>query len=80
MKGGDTVLGNMVLACATCDDSKQASDFEQWINGNAPLCPRTRGVEDINGRVEKIRDYVRCYRYDAQDIHQRLNDSEWDEL
>ena len=28
-QGGDTVIGDMVLACAPCDDSKQDTDFEQ---------------------------------------------------
>lgn len=29
--GGDTVLGNMVPACAPCDDSKRDLDFAQWL-------------------------------------------------
>lgn len=57
MQGGDTVVGNMVLACAQCDDSKQAADFEQWMNGDAPRSPKSRGVSDIDNRVRRIRDY-----------------------
>ena len=74
------MLGNMVLACAACDDSKQASEFEQWMNGDAPLSPQTRGVLDIDDRVKRIRDYIKYYGYETKDIDQRLNKSERDEL
>jgi len=80
MQGGDTVLGNMVLACAPCDDSKQDSDFEKWMTGDAPRSPRNRGVADIASRVRRIRDYIGHYGYQARDIEQRLNESERAEL
>ena len=80
MQGGDTVIGKMVLACATCDDSKQATDFEQWMNGDAPRAPRSREVMDIASRVGRIRDYARHFGYEARPIERRLNERERDEL
>ena len=80
MQGGDTVLGNMVLACATCDDSKQATDFEQWMNGEAPRSPQSRGIADIDSRVRGIRDYIGQYRYHARAIEQRLDERQREEL
>ena len=44
MKGGETVLGNMVPACARCDDSKQAFPFEEWMVSDAKWSPKSRGV------------------------------------
>ncbi|HJN87120.1 MAG: HNH endonuclease [Dehalococcoidia bacterium] len=79
-RGGDTVLGNMVPACARCDDSKQATVFEQWMTGGAPLSPVSRGVGDIAGRVRRIRDYAGHYGYKPQSIEQRLGDGEREEL
>lgn len=35
-KGGDTVPGNLVPACARCDDSKQQDDWQEWIGGTKP--------------------------------------------
>lgn len=76
IRGGDTVLGNMVLACATCDDSKQASDFETWMKGNAPKSPGNRDVTDISRRVRKIQAYARKYTYKAREFAQRLDEAE----
>ena len=79
-KGGDTVVGNMVLACATCDDSKQAFNFETWMKGPAPKSPGNRGVKDISQRVRRIRQYAKKYEYEARDFAQRLDKAEQDEL
>ena len=38
--GGETVIGNMVLACGRCDDSKGQRPFEQW---NCSVCS-TRAI------------------------------------
>jgi len=78
--GGDTILGNMVPACARCDDSKQASDFEEWIDGDAPLSPRNRGIDDTASRVWRIQEYVAHHGYKAQGIAERLDETEWGEL
>lgn len=80
MRGGDTVLGNMVLGCAPCDDSKQDSDFEQWMTSEAPLSPRSRDIVDIARRVQRIRQYVGHFGYEARPIEQRLDERERDEL
>ena len=80
MRGGDTVLGNMVLACASCDDSKQDSNFEQWMTSEAPRSPRSRDVVDIASRVQRIRQYVEHFGYEARPIEQRLDEGERDEL
>ena len=75
-KGGDTTLGNMVPACATCDDSKGSSRVDVWALGDAPNSPRTRGVRDIDRRLSKIREYVAKYSYTARPPEERLNSEE----
>ena len=80
MAGGDTIVGNMVLACSQCDDSKQATEFEQWMTGDAPRSPLSRGVLDIESRVERIREYVRHHNYVVISLIERLDRRESDEL
>jgi hypothetical protein len=80
MAGGDTTVGNMVLACSQCDDSKQATEFEQWMTGDAPRSPLSRGVLDIESRVERIREYVRHHNYVVISLIKRLDRRESDEL
>ena len=68
----------MVLACAQCDDSKQATEFEQWMTGDAPRSPKSRGVLDIESRVQRIREYVRHHKYAVGSLNERLDRREWD--
>lgn len=79
-KGGDTVLGNMVLACSQCDDSKQGKSFEEWMNGSAPLSPKSRGIEDIDKRIERIHTYVRHFGYSPRSLEDRLDERELERL
>lgn len=54
MKGGETVLGNMVPACQKCDDSKRDLAFDEWMQSDSPSSPRSRGIADVNARIELI--------------------------
>ena len=63
MSDGGTVLGNMVLACSRCDDSKGRSNFDEWMLGGAPQSPHTRGVPDVDQRIARIKSYSRDYGY-----------------
>ena len=75
-KGGDTVLGNMVLACGKCDDSKGDRPYDEWAVGSTPGSPRARGVADIEQRVARIREYVARYGYRPKSPEERLNEEE----
>jgi len=79
-KGGDTVLGNMVLACSQCDDSKQGRLFEEWILSNAPLSPKSRGVIDLDQRIGKIKEYISHINYHPRTLEERLNTHELETL
>jgi hypothetical protein len=75
-KGGDTVLGNMVLACSRCDDSKQHNDFEEWMRGSNQYSPASIGVDDLEDRINKIKSYVKEFGYSPMDLDMRLNKEE----
>ncbi len=79
-KGGDTVLGNMVPACARCDDSKGAKDFREWALGKAKYSPKARGVPDIEKRLDDIDKYVAKHHYYHQLPKDRLDEEELREL
>jgi hypothetical protein len=49
-QNGESVLGNMVPACARCDDSKRSLPFEEWMTSEAEGSPQRRGINDIAGR------------------------------
>ena len=55
---GETVIGNMVLACAQCDDSKRDVPFDQWMISNDQYSPKIRGVPDVDARRNRIQGYI----------------------
>lgn len=70
------MLGNIVPACAQCDDSKRDLRFDECATGGAPNSPRSRGVPDIEGRLNRIREYVAAYSYAPQEPVSRLTAEE----
>lgn len=74
--GGETVLGNMVPACATCDDSKRDLPWDQWIISDSENSPRRRGTRDTRRRSQRIGVYIREFGYSVDDINDRLSKPE----
>jgi len=79
-KGGETVLGNMVPACARCDDSKRAEPFEEWMISSVKGSPQSRGIADVAQRIERIKAYVRHFGYEIQTLEERLGRQELEML
>ena len=77
---GETVLGNMVPACACCDDSKRHVPFEEWMLCDAQGSPTSRGVEDVAGRVARIQAYVQQFGYRVRPLEERLDEGERERL
>jgi len=83
-KGGETVLGNIVPACARCivpacarcDDSKGDLPFDEWMLGDARFSPKSRGVVDVEGRIARIQAYVQHFGYTPSDVLARLTEEE----
>lgn len=78
--GGETVLGNMVPACARCDDSKRHLSFEEWMTSDARHSPKSRGIQDVDRRIVHIKAYVQRFGYQVQPLPERLNEQEQQRL
>lgn len=70
------MVGNMVLSCARCDDSKAARPYEEWMRGSAPKSPTTQNVPDVEERIGRIMEYVAAFGYVAVANEQGLIESE----
>lgn len=46
---------NLVPACGPCNQSKSGQAWEAWMKGKAKNSPSSRGVRDVEDRVEKLR-------------------------
>ena len=77
---GQTALGNLVLACAACDDSKGSRPFDQWMRGAAAKSPTSRGVPDVEERVRRVRGFMELHSTRRADFEERLNEVELREL
>ena len=75
-RGGDTVLGNVVPACARCDDSKRDKPYAEWALSATPGSPRSRGVLDIEQRLERIEAYATHHEYVPALPAERLSEEE----
>ena len=56
-KGGETILGNMVPACARCDDAKRQFTFEEFMDGSGGHSPLSRGVKVLVDAYRKRTGY-----------------------
>jgi hypothetical protein len=52
-------IKNWVPACGTCNQSKGSQDWRIWMFGSAQNSPRSRGIENLEGRAEVIENYER---------------------
>ena len=74
--GGDTVLGNMVLACSRCDDSKGRRPFDEWMRSDAPFSPASRSVPDLERRIARLKAYMVRFGYSPRRHEDRLTPDE----
>lgn len=50
-------IHNLVPACGKCNQSKGNKEWETWMKSSARLSPRTRGIADLQQRIERLRAY-----------------------
>jgi hypothetical protein len=78
--GGETVIGNMVPACSKCDDSKRDIAFDIWMQSDFPSSPKSRGIQDIQERINRIYKYMNHFNYQVKPLDTRLTPDELIEL
>jgi hypothetical protein len=69
----------MVLACASCDDSKRDLQFEAWML-SPRSSPQSRGVTDLDQRIIRIQAYVEHFGYVPQRLEDKLEQQELEQL
>jgi len=48
---------NLVPSCGRCNSSKGQREWRKWMLGSAKHSPRTRGVPDLDARVERLQKF-----------------------
>lgn len=55
--GALSIIQNLVPACSKCNQSKGNRHWHEWITGEAPLSPATRGVRRLRRKIGILRRY-----------------------
>lgn len=79
-RGGETVLGNMVPACARCDDSKRNLSYDEWMLSDCKNSLQSRGIPDVAERIQRITAYVQHFGYKVTPLEERLDAHERERL
>ena len=54
-------IHNLVPACGKCNQSKGNKPWREWMFGDAPRSPKSRGIEAIETRAARIVEYERLF-------------------
>jgi hypothetical protein len=49
-----TEIANLVPACGKCNQSKSGAPWRAWMTGRAPQSPASRGIADLDARVQRL--------------------------
>ena len=52
-----TEIAHLVPSCGKCNQSKGKSHWRTWMESNARLSPKSRGVLDLSARIERLEKY-----------------------
>ena len=50
-------IHNLVPSCGKCNQSKGNKSWRKWMYSDAKLSPKSRGIDDINERAERLEAY-----------------------
>lgn len=71
-------IHNLVPTCGKCNQSKGNRDWEEWINSNARRSPKTRGVNNLEQRIERLRLYEKTYPARIINIEEMVGQELWE--
>ena len=70
-------IHNLIPSCGKCNQSKGNREWEAWMRSTARLSPATRGIPDLDARIEKIRAYDRWGKPSKVDFENIVGPEIW---
>ncbi len=52
-----TEIANLVPSCGKCNQSKGKTPWQAWMESDANLSPKSRGVPDLSKRIQRLKNY-----------------------
>ena len=72
-------IANLVPSCGKCNQSKGNKDWRSWMCSEARLSPATRGVADLQKRIERLEQFERWRQPRVVDFEGILGKELWTE-
>jgi hypothetical protein len=70
-------IRNLVPCCGKCNQSKGNKNWRQWIQSTAPRSPKTRGVKDLQSKVENLEKFEKWGNCQPLDLKTMVGEDLW---
>ncbi|MEL7603061.1 MAG: HNH endonuclease [Bacillota bacterium] len=71
-------IHNLVPTCGKCNQSKGNSDWKEWMTGAAIRSPATRGIKDLNQRIQRLEAFEKWAGVIKIDFEQVVGKDRWE--
>ena len=72
-------IHNLVPSCGKCNQSKGNKDWRAWMISDAALSPKTKGVKDIQKRMERLDLYEKSEVPTKVDFEAIVGKKKWEQ-
>lgn len=72
-----TEIHNLVPSCGKCNQSKGNKDWKKWMNSKAKRSPKSRGIADLELRIERLEEYEKRFASKQHDIETIVGKELW---
>ncbi len=70
-------IANLVPACGKCNQSKGNKPWREWIISSAARSPQSRGVPNLETKIERLAEYERWRDVQPLDFAKIVGEVEW---
>jgi hypothetical protein len=70
-------IANLAPACGKCNQSKGNKPWREWINSGAARSPRSRGVRDLETRIDHLVEYENWRDVQPLNFASIVGNTEW---
>ena len=72
-------IHNLVPCCGKCNQSKGNKYWKDWIQSNAKHSPKTRGIPDLQARIEKLEEYEQVFERKKIRFEEIIEQNKWEQ-
>ena len=70
-------IHNLVPACGKCNQSKGNKHWKTWMLSNAALSPKSKGVMDIEQRIQRLEAYAKWDEATQINFEEVVGSDDW---